>query len=51
MSMNQALGKNRNVFFAGLASWRPELKLRDLRALRGDKLFDHEAREAHEGRA
>ncbi len=25
-------------------------KLRDLRALRGAKLFDHEGREVHEGR-
>src|SRR5712692_4739702 len=32
-----------------LRSWREDLKLRDLRALRGDKLFDHEGHEAHEG--
>ena len=34
-----------------MRSWHEEWsELRDLRALRGDKLLDHEGREAHEGR-
>ncbi len=31
-------------------SQREQNNLRDLRALRGDKLFDHEGLEIHEGR-
>ncbi len=34
-----------------MRSWHNKCsELRDLRALRGDKLFDHEGREALEGR-
>ncbi len=34
----------------GLEPQRAQTKLRDLRALRGDQLFDYEGRDVHEGR-